>query len=105
VVRDLPALKRSRGRLEVGEAEKQVEHFNRSLSQVTADWRCPELYYLRRGEYVPNPHVPLQWTQANLLVALHDKGHARARCQAGSNGARPRTRRHSLSQRRSRRPA
>ena len=52
--------------------QKQVEHFNRLLSQVTADWRCPELYYLRKGEYVPNPHVPLQWTQANLLVALHE---------------------------------
>ena len=50
--------------------ERQTLHFNRSLSQVTADWRCAELYYLRHGEYVPNPHTPLQWTQANLLMAM-----------------------------------
>jgi phosphorylase kinase alpha/beta subunit len=49
---------------------RQVFHFNRSLAQVTPDWRCAELYYLRDQEYVPNPHVPLQWTQANLLTAL-----------------------------------
>jgi hypothetical protein len=51
--------------------ERQVFHLNRSLAQVEESWGCPELYYLRKGEYVPNPHVPLQWTQANLLVALH----------------------------------
>ena len=45
-------------------------HFNRALSQVTASWRCPELYYLRQGQYVENPHTPLQWTQANLMVAI-----------------------------------
>lgn len=52
------------------DAERQVLHFNRALAQITPSWRCPELYYLRRGEYAPNPHVPLQWTQANLVVAL-----------------------------------
>lgn len=50
--------------------EHQTLHFNRALAQVTESWRCPELYYLRCGEYVPNPHVPLQWTQANLVLAL-----------------------------------
>lgn len=50
--------------------KQQTLHFNRALAQITASWRCPELYYLRRGKYVPNPHVPLQWTQANLLLAL-----------------------------------
>ncbi len=51
-------------------AEQQIYHFNRALSQITPSWKCPELYYLRNGEYVSNPHVPLQWTQANLLMAL-----------------------------------
>ena len=51
--------------------ELQTYYFRRSLSQVTASWQCPELYYLRRGEYVANPHTPLLWTQANLAVALH----------------------------------
>lgn len=50
--------------------EQQTLHFNRTLAQITPSWRCPELYYLRRGKYVPNPHVPLQWTQANLVLAL-----------------------------------
>ena len=50
--------------------ERQTLHFNRALAQITGAWRCPELYYLRHGEYVPNPHMPLQWTQANLVLAL-----------------------------------
>jgi len=53
----------------IADRERQVSHFNRSLGQITGHWRCAELYYLREGEYVANPHVPLQWTQANLLVA------------------------------------
>jgi GH15 family glucan-1,4-alpha-glucosidase len=48
----------------------QAFYFNRALAHVTADWKCPELYYRRRGRWVPNPHTPLQWTQANLLLAL-----------------------------------
>jgi hypothetical protein len=54
----------------VADRERQIVHFNRSLAQITDNWRCAELYYLRDGEYVANPHVPLQWTQANLTVAL-----------------------------------
>jgi phosphorylase kinase alpha/beta subunit len=58
-----------------GDRERQAEYLNRALRQITGDdqtpsWRCPELYYLRRGAYAPNPHVPLQWGQANLLMAL-----------------------------------
>ena len=49
---------------------RQTLHLNRALAQITPEWQCPELYYLRHGQYVTNPHVPLQWTQANLLVAL-----------------------------------
>ncbi len=58
--------------------EKQTEYFNRALGQITSaenaalpPFRCPELYYLEKGRYVPNDHVPLLWTQANLLLALN----------------------------------
>jgi phosphorylase kinase alpha/beta subunit len=50
--------------------ERQVRYFNRALGQVSADWQCPELYYLRGGTFVANPHTPLLWTQANLQLAL-----------------------------------
>ncbi len=56
---------------------KQAEYLNRSLRQITAAdqtgvpaFRCPELYYLEDGRYVPNDHVPLLWTQANLMLAM-----------------------------------
>jgi phosphorylase kinase alpha/beta subunit len=51
--------------------ERQALHLTRALAHVTPSWQCPELYYLRRGTWVPNPHTPLLWTQGNLLVALH----------------------------------
>jgi phosphorylase kinase alpha/beta subunit len=50
---------------------KQVYYFNRSLRQVTPAGGCPELYFLKNGEYVPNDHTPLLWTQANQAQALH----------------------------------
>ena len=50
--------------------EAQALYFTRSLAHVTSQWHCPELYYKRNGEFVPNPHVPLLWTQANLQLAL-----------------------------------
>lgn len=50
---------------------RQIFHFNRTLAQITPNWKCAELYYLRRQEYTPNPHAPLRWTQADLLTALH----------------------------------
>lgn len=56
---------------------KETEYLNRSLGQITASdqrgvpaFRCPELYYLESGRYVPNDHVPLLWAQANLMVAM-----------------------------------
>jgi len=58
------------------ELERQVHHLNRSLGQITGpdcpqgELRCPEAYYLEHGRYVPNDHVPLLWTQANLWLAL-----------------------------------
>jgi phosphorylase kinase alpha/beta subunit len=68
----------------------QTEYLNRSLRQITTStflipvgesdqpkeyveitaYRCPELYYLMAGRYIPNVSTPLLWTQANLLVAL-----------------------------------
>lgn len=48
----------------------QVEHFNRAIAQITPETQCPELYYLKRGEFVPNEHTPLAWTQANLGIAF-----------------------------------
>ena len=55
---------------------RQIEHLNRSLSQLTPPdssrgaYRCPESYYRERGRYVPNDICPLLWTQANLKLAL-----------------------------------
>jgi glycosyl hydrolase family 15 len=57
--------------------DQQTEYFNRALGQITAEspalspFRCPELYYLEHERYVPNDHVPLLWTEANLLLALN----------------------------------
>ena len=50
--------------------EDQIAYLNRSLAQVTSDFRCPEAYYLEHGAYVANDDTPLHWTQANLWVAL-----------------------------------
>jgi hypothetical protein len=56
---------------------KQTDYLNRSLRQITAAdqtdlpaFRCPELYYLEAGRYVSNDHIPLLWTQANLMLAM-----------------------------------
>lgn len=54
--------------------ERQILYLNRSLGQVTPDFRCPEAYYLEHGRYVPNDNTPLLWAQANLWVALHHAG-------------------------------
>jgi phosphorylase kinase alpha/beta subunit len=61
---------------EAADLDRQVHHFNRALGQLTGTdcpqgaLRCPEAYYLEHGRYVPNDHVPLLWTQANLWLAL-----------------------------------
>ncbi|ELS04070.1 glycosyl hydrolase, glucoamylase [Xenococcus sp. PCC 7305] len=55
---------------------KQTEYLNRSLRQITSKdfylggFKCPELYYLQNGKYIPGDATPLLWTQANLLLAL-----------------------------------
>ncbi|MEM9163709.1 MAG: glycoside hydrolase family 15 protein [Cyanobacteria bacterium P01_F01_bin.4] len=57
--------------------DQQTHYFNRALGQLTAEespfggLRCPELYYLEQGQYVPNDVTPLLWTQANLWMAFH----------------------------------
>jgi len=77
--------------------ERQTEYLNRALRQITTDgfdppWRCPELYYLRNGVYTPNPHTPLLWAQANLLVALRSmQASATERGGGPSGGRRPMT--------------
>ena len=63
---------------EKGNLQKQTEFFNRSLSQLTQEMQCPELYFWRstcnsqseHANWIPNPHKPLAWTQANLALAL-----------------------------------
>ncbi|MEM7678733.1 MAG: hypothetical protein AAF449_22355, partial [Myxococcota bacterium] len=51
-------------------------HFHRALAQLTGPHdppgrlRCVEAYFLEKSQWVPNDHVPLLWTQANLLLAL-----------------------------------
>ena len=56
--------------------ERQTHHLNRSLGQLTGEdcpfgeFKCPELYYLQNGRYVPNDATPLLWAQANLRIAL-----------------------------------
>jgi phosphorylase kinase alpha/beta subunit len=50
--------------------EAQAHYFNRALAHINREWKCPELYYRRGGQWVQNPHTPLLWTQANLLLAL-----------------------------------
>ena len=55
----------------------QAHYLNRSLGQLTKETdkvtalQCPEAYFIEHGSYHPNDHVPLQWTQANLRMALH----------------------------------
>jgi hypothetical protein len=55
---------------------QQTFYLNRSLGQLTDDnfksggLKCPELYYLKGSEYIPNDATPLLWTQANLRIAL-----------------------------------
>jgi phosphorylase kinase alpha/beta subunit len=53
----------------------QTEYFNRALTQITADLKCPELWHWEtaadgRGVLQPSEATPLLWTQANLWLAL-----------------------------------
>jgi len=55
----------------------QTEYFNRSLAQITADLKCPELWHWEAGpDGVPlletSEATPLLWTQANLWMALNE---------------------------------
>jgi phosphorylase kinase alpha/beta subunit len=57
-------------RTKENELRQQTHFFNRALRQLTVDAKCPELYYCHHGQWVPNSHTPLAWTQANLALAL-----------------------------------
>ncbi len=57
--------------------ERQTEHFNRALRQITIDdplrckaYQCAELYYKEDGRLQTSKSVPLLWSQANLWTAL-----------------------------------
>lgn len=59
--------------------EKQLSHLDRSLAQLVriADGRLllPEAYYYeftqkQGNQWIPEDHMPLLWSQANLLLAL-----------------------------------
>ncbi|RNE89449.1 glycoside hydrolase family 15 protein [Marichromatium sp. AB32] len=56
--------------------ENQIHYFNRSLGQITGrecalgEFLCPESYYLENDQYVPSDPTPLNWTQANLMMAI-----------------------------------
>ena len=58
----------------------QIHYLNRSLGQLTGadsgfrEFLCPELYYLKGDRYIPNDVTPLLWTQAHLMIALHQMG-------------------------------
>ncbi len=62
---------------DMDDSQKQRMHLDRSLDQLTTHestfgaYRCPESYFLEKGKYVPNDITPLLWTQANLMMALH----------------------------------
>ena len=61
---------------EPADLDQQVYYLNRSLGQITGpdcpqgELLCPEAYYMEHGRFVPNDHVPLLWTEANLWMAL-----------------------------------
>ena len=60
--------------------KKQADTFiARSLRSVVTHekpnsetvWRIPESFFKQKGEWVPNDHLGLLWSQANLLQSLH----------------------------------
>ena len=59
-------------RRETDDRALQDFYFSRCLGQITADFKCPEAYYLERSHWVPNDHAPLLWAQANLWTAVKE---------------------------------
>jgi GH15 family glucan-1,4-alpha-glucosidase len=58
--------------------DRQLEHLNRAIKQLD-EGRCPEMYFLKHGEWTPNEHTPLAWTQGNLSVAMECLGKSAAK--------------------------
>lgn len=50
----------------------QTEYFNRTLTQITDDLKCPELWHWEAGVLETSEATPLLWTQANLCLALNE---------------------------------
>lgn len=68
-------LKRFRGSESEGDRERAIWHFHRALGQFIEVGRClkdPEAYFLESGEWVPNDHVPLLWSEALVQLMLHE---------------------------------
>ncbi|MCA8986001.1 MAG: phosphorylase kinase [Planctomycetaceae bacterium] len=69
--------KRFEASRDAADYQHQIHYFHRALRQLTPETsrygglKCPESYYMEKGKYVPNDITPLLWTQANLLLALH----------------------------------
>ena len=53
-----------------GALDHQLYHFNRAIAQITPEGQCPELYYMKHEQYIPNDNTPLAWSQVNLAIAL-----------------------------------
>lgn len=70
--------KRFKQTADPNDRDKQLKYLNRSLSQLVpqrdGSLRMPEAYFFGhvggRNGWKPNTHVPLLWSQANLLRAL-----------------------------------
>ncbi len=59
--------------------DKAADYLRRSLRAIVSApigpdqrlaWRIPEAYYQEAGRWIPNDHLGLLWSQANLLYAL-----------------------------------
>lgn len=46
-----------------------VKHRNAETGKLV--WRIPELFFIEKGEWVPNDHLGLLWGEANLLYGLN----------------------------------
>jgi GH15 family glucan-1,4-alpha-glucosidase len=56
-----------------GNADKATHFMARALKNIVVhgdSWRVPELFFLEKGEWLPNDHLGLLWAQANVLYGL-----------------------------------
>jgi phosphorylase kinase alpha/beta subunit len=80
---------------DVRDLDRQAWHLNRSLGQLTGprsgfpELRCPELYYLEGGRWMPSDVTPLLWTQAMLLEAMSTLQQTVARVETATSNPSP----------------